>query len=138
MLAAFAGLLARRYLLTRWVNVLAIGGVALAVWAMIVVISVFSGFIGGIRDDVHGATPDLLLTDLPHDQAYDRLLPLLADPDVVATAPRLRHYGAFYVHRQGLIDQTESVNFQPMGQDFVQILGVDLRGGRGRRVPPGA
>ena len=87
---AFSWFLAVRYLTTRWVNLIGTVGIALAVWAMIVVIAVFSGFIGDTEEGVHEATPDLLLTELPQDADYTVLAPLLAtDPDVVATAPRL-------------------------------------------------
>ena len=49
MLHAFSWSLAVHYLHSRKVTLLGIGGVALAVWALIVVIGVFSGFVSGIR-----------------------------------------------------------------------------------------
>ena len=41
MIPAYSGFLALRYLRTRWVNILGTLGVAVAVWALIVVIAVF-------------------------------------------------------------------------------------------------
>ena len=69
-------------------------GVAFAVWAMLIVDGVFTGVVADIHTDVRRSSPDLLLTDLPHDTGYEPLRALLeADPQVKSTAPRLRHHG---------------------------------------------
>lgn len=124
---AFPWLLARRYLLSRWVNVLGVLGVSVAVWALIVVPSVFAGFIADIYTEVRGTSPDLMLTGLPHNTAYEPLRKALAnDPDVVALAPRLRHYGAIY-QRSGGADRTfaADADFSNVGTNFVQLIGID-------------
>lgn len=124
---AFPWLLARRYLLSRWINVLGVLGVSVAVWALIVVPSVFAGFIADIYTEVRGTSPDLMLTGLPHDTAYEPLRKALAaDPDVVAVAPRLRHYGAIY-QRSGGADRTfaADADFSSVGTNFVQLIGID-------------
>ncbi len=98
MPAAFSWFLATRYLVTRRVNALGVGGVAVAVWALIVVIAVFSGFIGEIRDSIRTSSPELLLTNLApdRDHSYEALREVIeADQDVLATAPRLSHYGIY-------------------------------------------
>ncbi|NJS42045.1 hypothetical protein HC766_07325, partial [Candidatus Gracilibacteria bacterium] len=64
-----------RYLLTRRINWLATLGVTFAVWAMILVDSVFTGFVGEIRDDVARGSPAVMLTDLPLDTGYERCAP---------------------------------------------------------------
>ena len=87
MIEASSWFLARRYLLTRWVNVLGVLGIAVAVWALVFVTSIFSGFIAEIRDGTKEASPDLLVTGLPEEASYQALAPVLAaDEDVVATA----------------------------------------------------
>jgi ABC-type lipoprotein release transport system permease subunit len=127
--AAFPWLLARRYLLSRWVNVLGVFGVAVAVWALIVVPAIFSGFIAGFHSEARRTSPDLLLTSLPNDSDYRPLREaLISDRDVVATAPRLRHYGVLYP-RSGGTDRTFSVDvdFTGVGTNFVQLIGIDPR-----------
>ncbi len=123
---AFSWALARKYLLSRWVNLLGIGGVALAVWALILVIAVFSGFVGSIQQDIRRSSPDLLLTALPHDTGYGPLATALRDPDVAALAPRLRHYGVYYL-RGGLqpLARAELADFRNTDTQFVVLLGID-------------
>ena len=133
---AFSWLLALRYLSSRWVNVLGMLGVAMAVWALIVVRCIFSGFIADIRVDVRNSSPDLLVTDLPHETGFEvpneenrpclREL-LAADPDVVAAAPRLRHYGVFHQRRSSNRVASTEVDFSNVHNSFVQMLGVDPR-----------
>lgn len=133
---AFAWILALRYLLTRPVTWLGVGGIALAVWALVVVIAVFSGFIGSIRDDVRHSAPDLLVTDLPLDQSFQALQPAVAaDGDVLAVAPRLRHYGTYHqLVRGALVQHSSTVEFNNRDSDFVQLLGIDP--GREAEVTP--
>ena len=129
MIAAFSPFLALRYLVTRRINLLGIGGVLFAVWATLVVDGVFTGFVYEIQSDVRRATPDLLVTDLPERADYDRLRPLLeADQDVRHTAPRLRHYAVLQPLRpaRGLASQGASeVDFDQMQGGFALLLGVD-------------
>ena len=126
MPAVFAWFLALRYLVTRWVNLLGIVGVALAVWALIVVIGIFSGFIGAIREDVRRATPDLLVTDLPHQQSWSALQQLLRDDAVAAAAPRLRHVGVFYL-TSGMspVVRSQNLDFNNVENSFVMLVGID-------------
>lgn len=124
---AFAWFLAFRYLISRPVTWLGVLGVSLASWALIVVIAVFSGFIGSIRDGVRNSSPDLLVTDLPIDQSYQALAATLAEVDgVAALAPRLRHYGTFHQLATGdLVQVSSTVDFANRENDFLQLLGVD-------------
>lgn len=129
---AFSWFLAIRYLRGRWINFLGILGVAVAVWAPIVVIAVFSGFISGIRQDVRRCTPDLLVTDLPARQSYEALRPTIEqDRDVAASAPRLRHYGTFYLRNTGnLVEHSRAIEFSHLDTNFVMLVGID----QGREV----
>ena len=104
-------------------------GIGLAVWAMIVVIAVFSGFIGETEEGVHDASPDLLLTGLPLDADYKLLAPLIAtDPDVVATAPRLAldalispRGGGSRPQRSDLIGMRDEAG----SNNYVLLVGID-------------
>ena len=131
MIAAFSPFLAVRYLLTRRINLLAIGGVMFAVWAIVLVDSVFTGFVSQIRTDVRGSATDLMVTSLPHDTGYEPLRAVLeADTDVVATAPRLRHHGVLQPLRalarsSGRPAQSHQVDFDHTENGFALLLGID-------------
>jgi ABC-type lipoprotein release transport system permease subunit len=129
-MTAFGPFLALRYLVTRRINLLGIAGVMFAVWAMLVVDGVFTGFVSEIRTDVRRSTADLIVTDLPHDTGYERLRAAIdADDAVAASAPRLRHHGLFQALRQpgGLqrAQASNQVEFDPMEGGFALLLGVD-------------
>lgn len=129
MIAAAAPFLARRYLLTRRINLLGVLGVMFAVWAIVLVDSVFTGFVSQIRADVRSGAVDLLVTDLPADTSYDRLRPALVDDAVVATAPRLRHHGLIKpvrVRRGGERPVASAeVDFDHTLNGFALLLGID-------------
>ncbi len=125
---AFSWFLALRYLLSRWVNVLGMGGVALAVWALIVVVAVFSGFISGIEDNTKSGSPDLLVTSLAPETSFESLeATIRADEDVVAIAPRLRHHALYFPIGRGLrkIAATDPLPISGLGFEFVELLGID-------------
>lgn len=129
MIDAFSPFLALRYLLTRRINLLAIGGVMFAVWAIILVDSVFTGFVTQIRTDVRASACDLLLSNLPHETSYRRLLPALQDDDVAATAPRLRHFGMLQpkVGRKQRSDRGSNLlDFESRTENgYALLLGID-------------
>lgn len=129
MAPAYSWFLAWRYLWSRRVTWIGIVGVGLAVWALIVVIAVFSGFIGEIRAGARRASPDLLLTDVRPDCDFAQVAPILrADPAVQAVAPRVQHDAilsalgshARYVH------STRAIETSPLARSFVRVLGVDV------------
>ncbi|HLU39107.1 MAG TPA: hypothetical protein VK081_06955, partial [Planctomycetota bacterium] len=124
----YSWLLAWRYLVTRRVTLLGVIGVAVAVWAMIVVIAVFSGFIGEIRGAARLASPDLLLTGVRADCDFAAVAPVLrADPDVVAIAPRVQHeviLAAYGLHGR-YVPRTRAVETTALERQFVRLLGVD-------------
>jgi lipoprotein-releasing system permease protein len=120
--------LAIRYLLTRPINLLGMLGVALGAWALIVVVSLFSGFLDVARNHVHSAVSDISVMVVPRGVRWSTLRSeLLGDPNVAACAPRLVHYGL--LHQPG-----KAPNPPPLpgrgalqGGDgpFVSVLGVD-------------
>lgn len=128
MAPAFSWFLAWRYLVTRYVNLLGMIGVAVAVWALIVVIAVFSGFIGDIRAGARLASPDLLLDDVAEGCDFAALAPLLTqDPDVAAIAPRVQHdvILSAYGHHARYRTVTRAVESSPIARSFVRLLGID-------------
>lgn len=129
MIPAFSPFLALRYLLLRPSMLLGVLGVGFAVWAMLLVDAVFTGFVGEIRDDVRGSTAALLVTDLPPDTGYEPLRSAIeADPDVGpgATAPRLRYHGFLQPLRDSrrAIESSE-VEWNQMESGFALLLGID-------------
>lgn len=129
MTAAFSPFLAWRYFRKRRINWLSTAGVMFAVWAMLVVDSVFTGFVSSIRQDVANSSPHLLVTDLPHDTDYELLRPVIEAVDGVASsAPRLRHFGLLQPLRA---PQTMSrigssqIDFDHARSGFALLLGVD-------------
>jgi lipoprotein-releasing system permease protein len=127
---AFSPFVAWRYLLTRRINLLAVFGVTFAVWAILLVDSVFTGFVSQIRQDVRSSACDLMVTDLPHDAGYERLAAAIAGVEgVAATAPRLRHHGLLLPARQrrtGIADQGSSqVDFDHTQNGFALLVGID-------------
>ena len=86
--------LAIRYLLTRPINLLGMGGIAIGVWALVVVVSLFSGFLQVIEDHVQASSSDIVVSQLPAWSEWPKLRDNLKDhPNVAGMAPRLLHYG---------------------------------------------
>lgn len=86
--------LAVRYLLTRPINLLGMLGIAVGVWALVVVVSLFSGVLQVFERHVHAATADLTVVSLPPWADWAQLEPVLRDEaNVAAVAPRYLHYG---------------------------------------------
>ncbi len=120
--------LAIRYLLTRPINLLSMFGVMLSVWALIVVVSIFSGFLKVVEEHVHAANADISVSYLPEWARWSKLLPALQDdPNVAGAAPRLLHYGL--LHRPG--ERPPEPPLPGRGalhggdQPFLFVLGVD-------------
>jgi ABC-type lipoprotein release transport system permease subunit len=129
VIRAFSPFLALRYLVTRRINLLGVFGVAFAVWAMLVVDGVFTGFVRDIQQNVQSSAPPLLLTDLPHDQSFAALSEALADPDLVALAPRLRQHAMVQPIRQnrfGSIQRgSNQLDFDHTKNGFAMLIGID-------------
>ena len=89
--------LSLKYLLSRPINLLGILGVAVAVWALIVVISVFSGFIRDVRIQIRGAEADVTMVVGEVGQSFEKVASLLRQHDeVIAVAPRIVWNGLIY------------------------------------------
>lgn len=97
---AYAPFLATRYLVTRPINLLGTCGIAISVWALVVVVSLFSGVIAVIEEHVHAATADVSIGRLPPWARWDALHAAITDdPNVAAATGRLVHFGM--LHRPG-------------------------------------
>lgn len=128
MIPAFSFLLAWRQLVTRSVTIFGTIGVALSVWAAIVVVSVLSGFVGDWRVLLSGATPQILITDLPQGTSFRDVQRLLGDDAVIASlAPRMVHQAV--LRPRGIVRRraqtTSALQAQAIEHDFVELVGID-------------
>jgi lipoprotein-releasing system permease protein len=85
--------LAQRYLLSRPINLLGTAGVVVSVWALIVVVSIFSGFLVEVRNHVRAASSDLTVLGC---ERLEQVEWALRDENVAAYAPRVVSYGLLH------------------------------------------
>ncbi len=120
--------LAIRYLRSRLVNLISIGGVMAGVAVLIVVVSIMDGFQERVRKVVRGSLSHLILTptvdsqDLPPFIVLEK--GLLRDvPDVKAAAPQIR-YPVFheYESRKRSVAQIDGMSLHQM-----EAIGIDYR-----------
>lgn len=112
--------LAVRYLLQRPINLLGVLGVTLGVWALIVVVSIFSGYIAEVRNHIHATTADVSIFNLPPDCPFARVRDIVeADPNVRACAPRLVW--------TGMLHPTHTGPTRPIPRDVNHEIGEDSR-----------
>lgn len=120
--------LAIRYLLTRPINLLGMAGITLSVWALIVVVSLFSGFLAVVEQHVHAAGADIVVSSLPSWTRWSKLAPALTDdPNVAAVAPRVLHYGLLLQpgHRPPPAPLPGRGALHGGDQPFLFVMGVD-------------
>ncbi len=120
--------LAARYLLSRPINLLGIGGVTLGVWALIVVVSIFSGFLRVVGEHVRSASADVSVWFLPDSARFHDLQTAIDEvPNVAACSPRLVHFGL--LNRPGETPPPPPLlgrgAMQGGDTPFVSVLGVD-------------
>ncbi len=120
--------LSLRYLLTRPINLLGMGGITISVWALIVVVSVFSGVIEVVEGHLRAASGDVVVTSLPPWTTWSRMQEALAgDPNVAAAAPRVLHYGMLLRpgHRPPPAPLPGRGALHGGDQPFLFVLGID-------------
>lgn len=125
---AYCHFLALRFLLKRPINLLGMLGVAVGVWALILVVSIFSGFIREVRSHIRSATADISVLRLPWPCEYGALRrTILADPNVAACAPRLVWYGLLHSYgaTHEVIPRIRTVDQPGADSRFVSVLGID-------------
>ena len=120
--------LAVRYLLTRPINLLGVGGITIGVWALVVVVSLFSGYIVVVERHVHAASADIVVSDLPPWTEWESLAAALTDdPNVAAAAPRVLHFGLLQKpgHRPPPAPLPGRSALHGGDQPFLFVLGID-------------
>ncbi len=118
--------LALRYLLTRPINLLGILGVMLGVWALIVVVSIFSGVLNEVKSHVHSTSSDLIVSMREDGVSYESLQKIiLADANVAACAPRLIWQALIHPQGQGQKTMRISTTAGADNQPFLSVLGID-------------
>lgn len=120
--------LAHRFLLQRPINLLGVIGVMLGVWALIVVVAIFSGYIGEVRSHIRATTADVSIFNLPPDCSFARVRAVVeTDPNVAACAPRVVWSGM--LHPTGRATRSDSVAppDPEIGEDsrFLHLIGID-------------
>jgi lipoprotein-releasing system permease protein len=126
----YRAFLSRRYLTARLINVIGIVGVLVAVGALVLIVSIMSGFLEESRRALRGSLADLVIQPelgpgLPR-SAAPLLSAVAADPRVTGAAAELVWGGFFSKPGENL----ERVYSSPTagGMAFVQLLGVDVNG----------
>ena len=129
--------LAIRWLLSRKINALGVIGIALGVWAPIVVVAIFQGYLVEVQKHVIGGGSDLSVTRIPETRSFEDLRALIEDdPNVAACAPRIVWYGMLHPFRDSERDEApsaahiagvDSANGVPGADgEFVSLLGIEL------------
>jgi lipoprotein-releasing system permease protein len=126
---SYAWFLALRYLLTRAIHSVALLGVAVAVWALVLVIAVFSGMVSEIYENVHGSAAELVIQEVREPTSYAAVQELVeADPDVLATAPRLAQVGVYVPRARfpaGTGRPAAVLEQRPQDHNFAIFVGID-------------
>lgn len=120
--------LACRYLLTRPINLVGMLGITVGVWALVVVVSLFSGVLSVLERHVHASTSDCVVTGVPPWVSWAKLdAALRDDPNVAATAPRFLHYGLLVQpgHRPPPLPLPGRGALHGGDQPFLFVLGID-------------
>ena len=120
--------LALRYLLSRPINLLGMAGVMVSVWALIVVVSIFSGFLVEVRAHVKSANSDLTVLSLPWPTSYSDVAPVVeSDANVAASAPRLIWFGLLTAldKTHQVMPRATTVRAPGAASPFVTLLGID-------------
>ena len=120
--------LAIRYLRSRLVNLISIGGVMAGVAVLIVVVSIMDGFQEQVRKVVRGSLSHLILTPTVEPEALPAIKVLEAGlrrdvPDVQAVAPQIR-FPVFheYESRKRSVAQLDGMSLHQM-----EAIGIDYR-----------
>ena len=125
--------LALRYLRSRLVNLISIGGVMAGVAVLIIVVSIMDGFQHRVRAVVRGSLSHLILSpregvkELPGFDALDRVL-REREPHVSASAPQIR-FPIFYEYQS-----TRRVAYGNEGFTWHQMEAVGVDWGLERKV----
>ncbi len=149
----FRYLLSWRYLVRRRTNLIAIVGLFLAVGALIMILSIMTGFLEESRRIVRGSLSDVVITPIflrhmsgaaVRDSPDELLAALHQDDRVRAAALRLSYFGILnrpgFVGRSGKGDSSGGILARTGSATLagVQLVGVDVRTGEKRAAEPGS
>lgn len=122
-----------KFLFSRPINLLGIVGVAVAVWAMLLIVSIFSGYIREVRRHIRSVASDISLIGYDLDVSYSEVEKFLREePGVRASAPRMVWYGMIFARNKpaaGAMPPPGVARGRPgkaTGSNFYQVIGVDL------------
>ncbi|MGA0059578.1 MAG: ABC transporter permease [Planctomycetota bacterium] len=131
--------LALRYLLARPINALGVVGIMLGVWALIVVVSIFSGFLKEVARHLQSSTADMTAINLPEGVDFDEVRSIVeADENVAACSPRIVWQGLVHPFGEQVGRAAPPAGMSELGAatPFVSVLGIEPeleRGGTGFR-----
>lgn len=125
-----------RYLMRRPINLIGVTGITVGVGALILIISIMSGFLAESRSTVRGSLADVIIQPTMYARPDGTVVPrevepLLAaldeDPRIVAAAPHLS-WGGMIIQGGWGAAQAEHRLKDPVRSNlaFVQLVGVDL------------
>src|SRR5262249_34166682 len=120
--------LALRYLLSRPINLIAMAGVLVSVWALILVVSIFSGFLKEVRAHIHAATADLTVICTSGAATYAEIEPVIrGDPNVAACAPRVVWFGLLHAFGKSaqVLPQLRPLDAPGAESPFVSLIGIE-------------
>ncbi|MEO0481527.1 MAG: FtsX-like permease family protein [Planctomycetota bacterium] len=118
--------LAFRFLLRRPINALGVIGVMLGVWALIVVPSIFSGYIDEVGKHLQSSVSDVSANNLPRTADFAKLeRVILSDPNVSACAPRIVWQGLLHPKGKKARLPTQDLGSRLSETPLVSLLGLD-------------
>lgn len=131
----FRTFLSWRYLVHRRTNLIGITGIFVGVAALILILSIMTGFLEGSRETIRGSLSDIVVkpsSPSPEEdrwgQPVDELLALIeGDPRVEAAAPHLNWYGILSLPGRGERFTRDLMSDSQHGDlNAVQLVGIDV------------
>lgn len=118
--------LALRFMISRPINLLGIVGVMLGVWALIVVVSIFSGYIREVKQHVNTVSADLVVVNLGKRVRFSAAEEILkADQNVSHCSPRLIWGGLIHPNSSNNKQASPIPGALPKDGPYVTIIGID-------------
>ncbi len=133
----YKSFLSWRYLIRRPVNLIGIGGILVGVGALILILSIMTGFLETTRKTVRGNLADLIIepadrplrsgAELP--RSPDKLLEAVrADPRVAGACAQLTWFGILApMGEEARFSQIKLFDPQNAGRAGVQLVGIDAQ-----------
>jgi lipoprotein-releasing system permease protein len=121
--APFRPFLAILYLKSRPIHLIGALGIAVAVWALVLVVSIFDGYIVEMRRHIRGTASDLSLVFIDLRQPFAPLAKALhSHPEVRSVAPRFAWYALLEP-----VKPRRAPDLAEHGSNFFQVVGIDAK-----------